>query len=69
VGFSGFLGHQRKFRDGGDGEAADRRDRGKLGIPDKVADSGAWAARGERRWPERWWVVPAGFTARARGKR
>jgi hypothetical protein len=44
---------------------AGRRDRGKSGIPDEVADSGAGAARGERRWPERWRVVPAGFAARA----
>jgi hypothetical protein len=28
------------------------RGRGKPGIPGKVADSGAGAARGERRWPE-----------------
>jgi hypothetical protein len=42
-----------------------RRDRGKPRIPGKVADSGAGAARGERRWPERWWAVPAGFAARA----
>jgi hypothetical protein len=41
-----------------------RRDRGMRGIPGEVADSGAGAARGERRWPERWWVVPAGFAAR-----
>jgi hypothetical protein len=44
---------------------AGRRDRGKPGIPGKVADSGAGAARGERRWPEQWWAVPAGFAARA----
>jgi hypothetical protein len=31
---------------------AGRRDRGKLGIPGEVADSGAVAARGERRWPK-----------------
>jgi hypothetical protein len=30
-----------------------RRDRGIPGIPGGVADSGARAARGERRWPER----------------
>jgi hypothetical protein len=29
-----------------------RRDRGKPGIPGRVADSGARAARGERWWPE-----------------
>jgi hypothetical protein len=40
-----------------------RRDRGKSGIPGEVADSGARAARGERRWPERWWAVPARFAA------
>jgi hypothetical protein len=44
---------------------ADRRDRGKSGIPGEVADSGAGAARGERRWLERWRAVPAGFAARA----
>jgi hypothetical protein len=38
---------------------ADRRDRGKSGIPGEVADNGAGAARDERRWPERWRVVPA----------
>jgi hypothetical protein len=31
---------------------AGRRGRGKPEIPGKVADSGASAARGERRWPE-----------------
>jgi hypothetical protein len=31
---------------------AGRRDRGWPGIPGEVADSGAVAARGERRWPE-----------------
>jgi hypothetical protein len=46
-------------------ERTDRRDRGKSGILGEVADSGAGAARSERRWPERWWAVPAGFTARA----
>jgi hypothetical protein len=30
-----------------------RRDRGMPGIPGEVADSGAGAARGERRWLER----------------
>jgi hypothetical protein len=30
-----------------------RWDRGIPGIPGRVADSGAGAARGERRWPER----------------
>jgi hypothetical protein len=44
---------------------AGRRDRGKPGILGKVADSSAGAARGERRWPKRWRVVPAGFAARA----
>jgi hypothetical protein len=44
---------------------AGRRDRGKSGILSKVADSGAGAARGERRWPERWRAVPEGFAARA----
>jgi hypothetical protein len=44
---------------------AGRQDRGKPGIPGKVADNGARAARGERRWPERWRAVPAGFAARA----
>jgi hypothetical protein len=39
-------------------------DCGKSGIPGEVADSGAGAARGERRWPERWRVVPVGFMAR-----
>jgi hypothetical protein len=34
------------------------------GIPSEVADSGAGAAHGERRWPERWWAVPAEFVAR-----
>jgi hypothetical protein len=29
-----------------------RWDRGMPGIPGEVADSGAGAARGERRWPE-----------------
>jgi hypothetical protein len=29
-----------------------RRDRGVRGIPSEVADSGAGAARGGRRWPE-----------------
>jgi hypothetical protein len=29
-----------------------------------VTDSGARAARGEWRWPERWRAVPAGFTSR-----
>jgi hypothetical protein len=42
-----------------------RRDRGMRRIPGEVADSGAGVARGERRWPERWWAVPAGFAARA----
>jgi hypothetical protein len=40
---------------------AGRRDRGKSGIPGKVADSGAGAARGERWWPAR--------QGRERGKR
>jgi hypothetical protein len=31
---------------------ASRRHRGKPGIPSEVADSGAGAARSERRWPE-----------------
>jgi hypothetical protein len=44
---------------------AGRRDRGKPGIPGKVADNSVGAARGERRWPERWWAVLAGFAARA----
>jgi hypothetical protein len=43
----------------------DRRDHGKSGIPGEVADSGTGAARGGRRWPERWWAVPTGFAARA----
>jgi hypothetical protein len=38
---------------------AGRRDRGKYGIPGEVADSGAGAARGERRS-----AVSAGFAAR-----
>jgi hypothetical protein len=42
-----------------------RRDRGMRGIPGEVADNGAGVARGERRWPELWWAVPAGFAARA----
>jgi hypothetical protein len=41
------------------------RDRGKSGVPGEVADNGAGTARGERRCPERWWAVPAGFAARA----
>jgi hypothetical protein len=48
---------------------AGRRDRGKPGIPGKVADSGAGAAGGERRWPERWRAVPAGFDTRVRRER
>jgi hypothetical protein len=40
---------------------AGQRDRGKSGILGKVADSGAGAARGERRWPAR--------RGRERGKR
>jgi hypothetical protein len=44
---------------------AEQWDDGKLEIPGKVADSGAGAARGERRWLERWRAVPAGFAARA----
>jgi hypothetical protein len=44
---------------------AGRRDHGKSGIPGKVADSGARATRGERRWPERWRAVPEGFAVRA----
>jgi hypothetical protein len=44
-------------------------DDGKPEIPGKVADSGAGAARGERRWPERRRAVPAGFARRGeRGK-
>jgi hypothetical protein len=42
---------------------AGQRDRDKSGIPCEVADNGAGAARGERRWPERWRAVPAEFTA------
>jgi hypothetical protein len=67
--FSRFLGYRRNFQDDGDGEAAGWRDHGKSGIPGEVADSGAGAARGERRWPERWWAVPAGFAACAPRKR
>jgi hypothetical protein len=39
---------------------AGRWDRGKSGIPSEVADNGAGAACGERRW-----AVPAKFVARA----
>jgi hypothetical protein len=42
---SGFLGFRRQFRDGGDGEADRRRDRGVRGILGTVADRGAGAAR------------------------
>jgi hypothetical protein len=64
VGFSGFSGVGVIFGTAMMARRADRRDRGKPGIPGKVADSGTWAARGERRWPERWRAVPAGFAAR-----
>jgi hypothetical protein len=40
---------------------AGRRDRGKSGISGEVADNCVGAAHGERRWPERWRVVPTGF--------
>jgi hypothetical protein len=59
------FGCRRDFRDGGDGAAGRPADRGKPRIPGEVADSGAGAARGERRWPERWRAVPARFAARA----
>jgi hypothetical protein len=65
VGFSGFSGVGVISGMAVMARRAGRRDRDKPGIPGKVADSGARAARCERRWPERWRVVPAGFAARS----
>jgi hypothetical protein len=53
--FTGFLGFSGAGVISGTAvmaRRAGRRDRGKLGIPGEVADSGAGAARGELRWPE-----------------
>jgi hypothetical protein len=53
VGFSGFFsGVSVIFRTAVMARRTDWRDRDMPGIPDEVADSGAGAARGERRWPE-----------------
>jgi hypothetical protein len=65
VGFSGFSGVSVISWTTVMARRAGRRDRDKSGIPGGVADSGDGAARGGRRWPERWWAVPAGFAARA----
>jgi hypothetical protein len=64
-GFLGFSGADVISGTAVTARRADLRDCGKSGIPGDVADSGAGAARGERRWPERWRAVPAGFAARA----
>jgi hypothetical protein len=48
---------------------AGRRDRGKSGIPGEVADSGTGAARGERRWPERWGGADGIRGTRAEGRK
>jgi hypothetical protein len=53
VGFSGFSGVSVIFGTAVMARRTGRRDRGVLGIPGEVADSGAGAARGVRRWPER----------------
>jgi hypothetical protein len=63
VGFSGFLDTGVIFGTVVMARRAGRRDRGKSEIPGEVADSGAGVTRGEQRWPERWWAVPAGFAA------
>jgi hypothetical protein len=65
VGFPGFSDTGVIFGTTMMARRAGRQDRGKSGIPGEVTDNDAGAARGERRWPERWWAVPAGFAARA----
>jgi hypothetical protein len=52
VGFSGFSGVSVIFGTAVMARRTGRRDRGMLGIPGEVADSGAEAAHGERQWPE-----------------